>query len=244
MGINKTSFLRGIVWIVFLLGFGCLLRLGFWQLSRMTEKKAIERAWAAGQKAAPVSLLSLLSEKISPQPHQPVLMPPVFFLQPVFLLDNQVQNHQPGYKAFYVAMVKRELSPDIPAFLIEGPWIPYKSLENPDFLNLNAGQSVPMDELGVAYIQFPSRGLQLRAQAFEIPIKWPLVLQWIDPGEIGQLIDQTMAPFWIKFEKPKLPNLSPEKHLGYAVQWFLFSGLWAGYGIFVFCRRQKKEEFL
>jgi cytochrome oxidase assembly protein ShyY1 len=232
MGINRTSFFRGVVRIVFLLGLGLLIKLGFWQLSRMAEKKAIEREWTAGQQAAPVPLLTFLSAKTTPKPYQAVLMPPLVFLQYVFLLDNQRQKNQAGYRVFHLAAADKP-SQDAAVFLIESDWVPYASDESvsPSY------SKHPLPKTG--YIRFPSRGLQLSAQAYQNPIKWPLVLQWIDTVAIGRLIDREVSPFWIQFDKPRLFSLSPEKHLGYAIQWFLFAGLWAGYGIFLTCRPQK-----
>ncbi len=53
----------GGIWIVFWLGLSLLLKLGCWQLSRMEEKKAIERDWAAAERSASVPLLTSLSDR-------------------------------------------------------------------------------------------------------------------------------------------------------------------------------------
>jgi cytochrome oxidase assembly protein ShyY1 len=133
---------------------------------------------------------------------------------------------------FYLATADEMTLPQ--AFLIAGAWIPYEYKSN---YKSDLHAVAPLHRIG--YIQFPSKGLQLSAQAHQLPVKWPLVLQWIDTEAIGRLTGRTLAPFWIQFDPPALPALSPEKHLGYALQWFLFAGLWAGYGGYLLCRRQK-----
>jgi cytochrome oxidase assembly protein ShyY1 len=235
MDINRSSFSRGGIWVIFLLGFGLLIKLGFWQLSRMAEKKAIEQEWQVRQQTAPVPLLTILSAKASPKNYQAVLMPVLSLLPQIFLLDNQRQGNQAGYRIFYVGVVNPPVSPDVGVFLIEGDWLSYALYESAEKKSYFKTQYT--ESLG--YIRFPSQGLQLSAQAYQHPIKWPLVLQWLDTMAISRLIDQKVAPFWIAVDKPQLINLSPEKHLAYAIQWFLFSVLWAGYGIFLICRPQK-----
>lgn len=221
-----------------MLGLSLLIKLGFWQLSRMEEKKAIGREWAAGQASAPVPLSIFLSDKAMPKPYQRVLMPSLSFLPQVFLLDNQVSNHRAGYRVFRLAKANTTTQSIPMVFLVEGPWLSYESMgkaDHPEGLYTDVPPSLP----SIGYIRFPSAGLQLSAQAYNTPVKWPLVLQWIDFTAIGHLIGQELTIFWIQFDKPQLPILSPEKHLGYALQWFLFAGLWAGYGGYLRYRRQK-----
>jgi cytochrome oxidase assembly protein ShyY1 len=240
MGINRTSFSGGLIWIVFLLGLTLLVKLGFWQLSRMEEKKAIEHEWAAAQASAPVPLWTLLSDKARPSAHQPVRMPAsLSFLPQIFLLDNQVRDHRAGYRVFRLVKTTHPIQSAAPmVFLIEGPWVSYEAAHQSDHnQDFYTKMHSPLPSIG--YIRFPSPGLQLSAQAYKMPVKWPLVLQWIDFVAIGDLIGEKIAVFWIQFDKPQLPSLSPQKHLGYALQWFLFAGLWTGYGGYLFYRRKK-----
>jgi cytochrome oxidase assembly protein ShyY1 len=239
MDINTRSWIQGLKWIIFLLGFSILIRLGFWQLSRMEEKKETQRVWRLGQNAKPQALETILSDSALPKAHQRVILPSLFWLSYVLLLDNQSNAHQAGYRIFYLASTQANTLSK-PLILVKGPWIPYGSIEHNPFLNPE--NSLGVINAGLGYIQFPSRGFQLGKQSHSVPLRWPLIVQWIDLNQLSDLIGHPIAPFWIQLDRPITLSLSPQKHLGYAVQWFLFAGLWLAHGIFLLQRKHKGSK--
>jgi len=230
-------------WLLFGLGLSVLVKLGYWQLSRMAEKKAIAAAWAIEDARAPVPLEDVLSGKVEAKSGMPVIIASEtdadtdadYFGLPygthIFLLDNQVMQGQVGYRVFRVAKLKSIDS----LILIQGEWQlnPHPALARHLLPNWEKGTQT------IGYLKFASKPFTLQTTSYETPIQWPLVLHWIDTKAISELLDQPVFPFWIQWEKPQLPAMTPEKHLGYAVQWFIFAGLWIIYWGILFCRRKK-----
>src|SRR4026208_1418166 len=93
--------------ILFALGLLLLVKLGYWQLSRMAEKKAIVAAWALAESGGPVTLEDVLSGKVAAQSGMPVMIAAqeLVLTDKVFLLNNQVCQGQVGYRVFKAALV-------------------------------------------------------------------------------------------------------------------------------------------
>ncbi len=139
-----------------------------------------------------------------------------------FLIDNQISDGKAGYYVLTPLIVEGGTK----AVLINRGWVP-----------LNKDRSilpdVSVDELQTSVSgrinSFPSVGIKLAGA--EIPTdSWPSVVQWVDSDVLAKKLGYPLFPFQIELDQD-LPGgfkrewrtatvMSPEQHIGYAVQWF------------------------
>lgn len=225
---KKTNLGRFLtVSILTVVVFSILVKLGFWQMARADEKRAIHRniEQRANQDVMPLENLTL-AEKAQPTgikvrvPAQPVL-------KHYLLLDNQHHHGEVGYLAlqlvksdtekyllmergFVPALERRDMLPQVDWLTqpveIEGRL--YKRSANPMSQDLYMEEGVPSR---IQNLNFP----QLE-QEWQIPIE-PYVIQ---PNTVASNLAE-----WGYAQPWKPVSLSPEKHVGYAVQWFAMAGV-------------------
>ncbi|MCX7057299.1 MAG: SURF1 family protein [Pseudomonadota bacterium] len=202
-----------------LAGVACALlaSLGVWQLDRAAEKRALIAAFAAGDVAAVA-----LPSSASPQPrYARVSVAGHYLADRQFLLDNMTHEGAVGY---------RVLTPLVDAagvvVLVDRGWLPAGARR--DQLPNVAVDVAPrqvwgrLDELPRAGIRLdaaPEPGWPRRISyptraALEAAAGQPLYPQVL-------LLDPAAADGYLRDWRPAGP--APERHLGYAVQWFALS---------------------
>ena len=205
----------------FIVLFALLLGLGHWQLDRAAEKQAMIAAKQAQQQAAPLVL-----QQAAPDPLLDRFRPAIAFGEYVmgqqWLLDNRLYQGQPGYHVFslfrlqqgglilvnrgWVAVGRsRQHLPALP--LPRGPQRLRGRLDTPASVGLVLGQSTwqsATDQLVVV----PN----LDIAALAVVKKWalPSLTLVLDADQTGAL----------QYDWRAIETLSPEKHWGYAAQWF------------------------
>lgn len=193
---------------------------GAWQLGRMHQKQAMRDAVArviAERRAQP---LAVAGDEGRRQDYDWASGTGRFADLPTVLLDNQQRDGQPGVRAYRVFVPAHA-----PALLVELGWLP-----------LPADRSLPKVEIpaNVARVEgllLPPPSAGLARQAVQRSGDSLLVTR-LDPGGIAtDLALSVMAPRVLRLD-PRLswgyprdldvmPNtLTPQRHLGYAVQWF------------------------
>ena len=203
-----------------LLLFPLLLMLGFWQLDRSEEKREIAATFEQRQQQAPQDVAELDPGSPEALAYLPVAARGEFIAGKDFLLDNRIQNRRFGYEVLSplrlagsqrVVLVNRGWVAGDPARLTL-PEIPAV----PGELSLRGQLYVP---LGEAYL--------LAEQALEAG--WPKRLQAVDMALVASALGQEPFPFELRLAAGQpgamsvnwqVINVSPEKHTGYAVQWF------------------------
>jgi surfeit locus 1 family protein len=200
-----------------------LISLGFWQLQRAEEKAALSVSFELLQKQRPVTLASLWSKSSDSLAHMPVQLSGTFLRDEYMLLDNRMQNGKFGYEVLGILELdngagvlvnrgwlagdaSRQSLPQVPEVVGEvtitghvyvAPGQPYLLAEQQlDGAWPKRIQAVEMDKL------LPLTETLLAGRLFPYPVR-------IDAGERGAL-----SVDWL------IINLSPQKHHGYAVQWF------------------------
>ena len=210
VGIRKTLTYVGAALIFFL-----LLSLGFWQLSRMDEKKRIENAWEKSLIAPPVVWHE---QDVPPPAYSQIQIQGQLQPQKTFFIDNQFDNKIRGYHVITPLLLSDQKS----MVLINLGWIP--QAEYP--ITPTCGQTS-----FVGWITYPDEnrfilGDNLIAQAPE------LILQRIDFNLLQQTWQTPVYPFMLLLSAEdgcgfvrdwSLKIMSSDKHLGYAVQWFALS---------------------
>lgn len=195
-----------------------LLLLGNWQLQRAEEKRAIATRFSTRQQQAPISLTAL--KELDDRAFVPVSLQGQFDNQHHFLLDNRSRRGQPGYE-----VLTPMHSSSGEWVLVNRGWIKAK----PERRDLPAVPSVEgtIDTRGTVYVPL-SEPFLLAEQTFG-KVEWPLVVQAVEIEKFAGLLDRELFPQTIRLEEGapgalqigwQPINVQPEKHVGYAVQWF------------------------
>lgn len=207
--------------IALLLFLPILLSLGFWQLDRGQQKAEWQAAFADKSNQPPVTLTeATLSDSASR--YQRVIASGRYDDAHQVLLDNQVRNGQPGYHV----LTPLHLS-DGSAILINRGWIALG--ESRQVLPV---LSVPLEPVTVTgWLAQPAQpGLRL-GDAAGSDRRWPRVVPYVDYDRLATIMGYPLQPALILLEpvapwgyerdwQPRFGGFGPERHQGYAVQWF------------------------
>lgn len=208
-------------WVLFtLLVFSSLIKLGFWQWQRADEK--FERLQRMQQLTLSQPLnLNQVNYALSDEflNDLPVKLSGEFANSRVFLLDNQTNNGKIGYRVF----------------------IPFNDALSGQHILVNLGwiagsidRSIIPDVASIEGRQeFTGHVRMLQTPVFHVPQTlnhvWPQRVQHIDPLRISEHLKINLAPVVIYldpevaigYKKNWHPIvMPPEKHRGYAWQWF------------------------
>jgi len=209
-----------------------LLSLGFWQLAREQEKLQLQQVYESRQQQQPVALTSLDSKE--DQQYRQVEVEGSYDNTHVFLLDNRIYQGRVGYEVLLPLLAVKPAgsgdtaeSETLLAFVNRG-WVPAGATRDqlPQVpavegrVRLRGSVYVPVGEAFVL-------GSELAAEG------WPRVIQTLDLHAMQMMMsrdtDKALFPYTIRVEEgapgalvrywPLLAT-GPEKHRGYAVQWF------------------------
>ena len=198
--------------LLMLLGVGALAGLGTWQLGRADQKRALVAAFAAGN--GPAQPLALGA----PVRYARVEARGEYLVDRQFLLDNMTHAGQAGYR-----VLTPLLTPAGTVLLVDRGWLPPGAARErlPDVAVAAGPRTVSgrLDEL-------PRAGLHL--QALPEP-GWPRRISYPTRAELERalgrplyahilLLDPSRADGYLRDWQP--PGPTPERHLGYALQWY------------------------
>ncbi len=193
--------------------------LGFWQLDRADEKAAISQDWHSRQQLPPRPLLQVDGDA-GQLAHQKVLLEGEFLSGRDFLLDNRMQGGQYGFEVISAF----RLSAEPLLVLVNRGWIAgdpaRRSLPDVPVASQGALQH------GVIYVP-PGEAYRLGDETRQA--EWPQLLLSLDVAWMEQVLGEPTYPFTVRLDMDSpaalsvnwpLINVTPEKHTGYAVQWF------------------------
>lgn len=209
------------LWAIALLVAGLFARLGAWQLERSHEKRAMLEAASAALATRTPQPRSVIGDRSRAQAYDWVEVEGRFAEAPAVLLDNQQRGGQVGVRAY-----RRFDVQDGPALLVDLGWVALP----PD----RTMPSVPRDpaRTAVSGLLLPPPGAGLAMGAPATLAGGNLLSTTIDlqalrgPLDAPALAPRVLRPapeadFGFQRDFEILPNtLPPERHLGYAVQWF------------------------
>lgn len=207
-----------------------LLHFGFWQIERAKEKSALEQEYQKRMQESPLPLSELLA--LPDRAYRRVAVTGYFDAQHLVFIDNKIHQGRVGYEV---------LSP----FILHQP-VELEAGGSVDYLWINRGWI----DLGgtrayLPQVSTPERNLTLIANV-DLPVGtpfmlaseqmqpgWPKVLQNADIDLLASAYEAAKgiqsAPFLVRLTQIQEGllqsiwqpiNISPAKHLGYAVQWF------------------------
>ncbi len=222
------------------------LRLGFWQLDRLAQRRAFNAQFLAMQAAEPLLLTASTaasSDLIAMEYRAAEVSGEYDYARQVVLL-NRYHEGENGYHLLTPLL----LAPDGPAILVDRGWIPAAGNEQPDDWRqydetqpvtlrgiLRLGQTEP--EIGGINDPPLAEGETWRE-------RWYLV----NLERIGQQLPYPLLPVFLQPDPdparttPPYPyqpdfEISEGPHMGYALQWFTFAALLL-FGYPVYVRRQ------
>lgn len=200
--------------LVALLVAGGLAQLGRWQLQRAHEKEAL----LAGIERAQTSDLAELS-RLPPGTalrFRAVSVRGHFIADRQVLLDNQLQQGRPGVRAY----VPFQLAADSRLVLVDRGW-----LARPDRTRALPVADVPQGEVELKGVLLdpPGAGMMLGVAQDST---WPALLTRIELGDLQSRLGLPLLDLVLEdLDTPRAASiragmLPPERHRGYAVQWF------------------------
>lgn len=216
-----------------------MLWLGFWQLDKSERQRernaefeaADERPLAAASVTDPAALR-----------YRRVVARGRYVGERQLLIDNMVRNGRNGF--FVLTALQLD---DGSSLLVNRGWIPQTPLREP-VGNLDVGDATR--EVRGRIGSLPVGGLRLGAAA-DTGGTWPRVLQFPGIDDVESELDRELRP-WVLLADPEAADgferdwrpggLPPERHLGYAVQWFAMALALTIIAIVVAVRGRREQE--
>lgn len=203
----------------------CFATLGSWQLQRGHDKRdRIEQQQVALAPGSARALTDALLEadrdgidRVAGHGN---------FLEPMLLLDNQQRGGRVGIRVYGMAEVEGAAR----ALLVDLGWLPLAGDRRLPEVKTPSGRV----ELRGLLAPWPGQGLRLAETTWPVDPATPPLLNHLDADEIAQRFGRDLAPRVLRLA-PELPyghardldllpnTLPPERHFGYAVQWFALS---------------------
>jgi surfeit locus 1 family protein len=226
---------RTTVLVVLLTPF--LIGLGFWQLDRADEKAELAALFEQRQRLSPALVTSVWNASPSDLAYLPVKLQGHFLKDQYLLLDNRMREGRFGYEVFGIFLLS-DVS-DSPAgdavagVLVNRGWIAGDA----------ARQSLPevppvtgeLELTGQVYVA-PGAPFLLAEQ--QLQSGWPKLIQAVEMDKFRAVLEgpvmSKLFPYPVRIGADQrgamradwqVVNISPQKHVGYAVQWFTMAAV-------------------
>jgi surfeit locus 1 family protein len=202
-----------------------LFNLGLWQLERAHYKEQVLERIQTRSGDTPHDLRSLLRLGADINDY-PVRLHGYFLNDFNFLLDNRTHNREPGYEVITPFVSDQHLVLVNRGWIAQGP----SRQQFPPIPAIDGEVTLE----GTALV--PNPGFFVLKEDDYHRVSWPFLIQKIDLEKSAALFDHRVAPFVLRLNPDENSGfvrewhshfMGPEKHYGYAVQWFgLFTALW------------------
>ncbi len=230
--IGQWCFKPGLISsLVTLLLIPLFVHLGIWQLERWQEKLQQQRILESRLNENIWQFDELIPDNIDiPQDYlnalryRQVQVEGYFLNHRQILLDNQIVNGQAGYHVITPFQPKSHH----PILLIHRGWIPMGLSR--ETIPIIEPIAIPIALVGS--IQQPlRRGIVWQKPAHSLE-EWPLRIPQIDFQALSHLLSQEVFPFIVQLRpndpkgfqtEPISLQLPADRHLGYAIQWFMIA---------------------
>ncbi|QRN05069.1 SURF1 family protein [Legionella sp. MW5194] len=193
-----------------------LAGLGYWQIARAHEK---EHTLELEAQRAQKPVVDWQPDSPPPAQYQRIRVQGRF-LPTVFLLDNQFYDHAFGYHVFNPLLLENGQ-----LVLVDRGWVK-GSLHR----NQLPEVTTPRQRSVIAgRVYYPSTKQWVLGDAIEQKKDKYYVIEKIDAKLVSQVLHKSVYPFIIRLNKNAangyvrewpVVTLSPQRHYGYAVQWF------------------------
>lgn len=214
--VQRIPVSKWLIVILALLLIPLLLWLGVWQLQRADEKQQLLDRWSSAR-----TDLTELPERESIEPVG-VSLHGQFISGVIYLLDNRTREGRTGYEVIVPFKPDTDANAKHPVVLINLGWLAAGQYRDqlPEISLPTGSQRI------TGRVANPSQTIQLR------PDRWQesgrVRIQQLDMDRLARR-HPGLYPAVIRIDKPLLSglsvgwpvvNMTPERHIGYAIQWF------------------------
>lgn len=202
--------------------FCLFISLGIWQLHRADEKALLLKTFSQRAHLAPF-LIDNLPDQQDLRFYRIQLIG-TFDNQHTFLLDNKIHNGKSGYEVYTPF---RATGSDT-SILVDRGFIPHTD-------NHHTLPDIPAitDETTITgMLNTPPPIAAPKEMMDNTSMHWPLRVGYIDLHQVGDFLSKSLFPYVLVID-PKHASafdlqweiiiMSPERHQGYALQWFAFA---------------------
>ena len=213
-----------------------LISLGFWQLDRADEKRAIEDKIAIANSANVELVVS--TELLKDKEYYHVLLQGAYVDDKQFIYDNQIVDQVSGY---YV-LTPFVLNGDSKTILINRGFIAWNGRRD------KLADIGVEDELTEVKVQISKPVKRMELKAVEITAEFPVLIQAIDLDVMSAIASldfiSVVGLLSPEYENGFVRQWEPytgsiERHVGYAIQWFLMAFVLAFIGIRLALKQRK-----
>ncbi len=224
------------------------VRLGFWQLGRLEEKRSYNATLAARMAEPPLSLINLAEHEGSAEEllYRRVQAKGTFDVPDEVILYGRALDEQPGNHVLNPLAPLGSLGQTGCILVVDRGWVPYE-MDTPPVEEANPPFSESVTVTGVLFPSTPAENVTRSGGRIA-------TLSSVDVEQIaGQLNGADMCPgyLWLQTQSPQqasglpktvpLPEPADGPHLSYAIQWFVFA-LVAVVGWAVLIRKESRED--
>jgi surfeit locus 1 family protein len=195
-------------------------RLGIWQLARAQEKATLLQSFSLRMTHPP--LLAPELSQIKDWRFYPTQLKGKFDNAHSLLLDNKIYEGKIGYEVYTPFQVEDFAAP----ILVDRGFIPIgKDRRSLPLIKPILGEVTIKGMLNLPP-QYVSLGKMVDKTS---SASWPLRIEFVDLKQIASLLGYPLYPYIINIDpthpaayvmKWQIVTMGPEKHKGYAVQWF------------------------
>ncbi|MFJ3486703.1 SURF1 family protein [Pseudomonas sp. NPDC090202] len=218
-----------------------LVSLGFWQLGRGEEKRVMLATWAERRAAPPMSA-ELLPSTVDPA-YRRVQLRGSFDAEHSLLLDNSTREGKVGVE---LIQPFHDQASGL-WLLINRGWLPWPDRRTPPVFDTPAQ---PLNLDAWVYVA-PGATFQLHPDAQSGT--WPKLVTAVDPVKVWPELNREGFAHELRLEPGPaaygtdwpVVAMGPEKHLGYAVQWFAMATALVGLYLYLGwtnAKNNKKKE--
>ena len=231
----NTRFLIPAFLIIATIAF--LVSLGLWQLDRADQKRTIEAAIVSAN-AGPVELIANGRELLDKE-YFHVRLQGSYLSDKQFIYDNQIVDQVSGYYVLTPFILTDQLG----VILVNRGFIPWNG-QREKFADI-AVDSVSRE----IKVQVSSPIKRMELKATDVSRQFPVLIQAIDFDVLEEvsklefvkvvgLLDPSSSDGYVRKWEPYTGSI--EKHIGYAIQWFLMALVLAIIGLRIGLKRRKK----
>lgn len=208
--------------LAFALLFPVLLGLGAWQMERAGAKQALVEQRAAGEADRPLDL-NAVKDLGAAERYRLATARGYYVGEQQWLLDNRVHRGQAGYHVF---TPMRLVGDTAPTLLVHRGWVGVgasreflPALPVPQGLVELSGRLDSPASVGLVVGEVPLHSVADKVVVQSLDISALSGVRGLDLRRFALVIDDGQ-PGGLQYDWSPIPAMGPEKHLGYAVQWF------------------------
>lgn len=197
------------------------ISMGFWQLSRADEKKILLQSFTKRTEVAPLNAKTI--SKPGDWRFYKATLTGKFDNQHTIFLDNKTHDRQIGYEVYTPFKAT-----DLPAFiLIDRGFVPMGQSRKimPQIRDIEGTVTL------TGLLNLPPAYVNLGKNTDSYPT-FPLRVEYIKLKELAKILQQGLFPYVLNITPNdpaayavewQIVTVQPEKHMGYALQWFAFA---------------------